>query len=220
MTSLPNRDGAALIADLAAAITGEKARLSEIDGLIGDGDHGVNMAKGFGQAAERVVGRELTIGEAFHELGDVLLSEIGGSMGPLYGSMFLDMADAVEGQDRLDTRAIAGMLRAGLDGVQAVGSAKVGDKTMLDCLVPAVEAFEAQALDSLPAAVTAMTAAARAGRDATTDLVARVGRSARLGERSRGVPDAGATSCCLILETLGGSLLARHRSDQGEPSRA
>ncbi len=209
MTSVPNRDGAALVADLAAAIAGEKARLSEIDGLIGDGDHGVNMAKGFGQAAERVAGRDLTIGEGLRELGDVLLSEIGGSMGPLYGSMFLDMADAVEGRDALDAPAVAAMLRAGLDGVQAVGSAKLGDKTMLDCLVPAVDAFAAAAPQGLPAAVAAMTAAARAGRDATTDLVARVGRSARLGERSRGVPDAGATSCCLILETLGASLLAR-----------
>jgi dihydroxyacetone kinase phosphoprotein-dependent L subunit len=209
VTGLPNRDGAALVAELAAAITAEKARLSEIDGLIGDGDHGVNMAKGFGQAAERVAGRDLTVGEALRELGDVLLSEIGGSMGPLYGSMFLDMAEAVEGRDRLDAPAIAAMLRAGLDGVEAVGSAKVGDKTMLDCLVPAVGAFEAAAPQGLPAAVEAMTAAARAGRDATTDLVARVGRSARLGERSRGVPDAGATSCCLLLETFGASLLRR-----------
>ncbi len=209
MTGLPNRDGAALVADLAAAITAERSRLSEIDGLIGDGDHGVNMAKGFGQAAERVAGRDLSIGEALGELGDVLLSEIGGSMGPLYGSMFLDMAEAVEGRDTLDAPIIAAMLRAGLDGVEAMGSAKVGDKTMLDCLVPAVDAFEAAAPQGLSAAVTAMAAAARAGRDATTDLVARVGRSARLGERSRGVPDAGATSCCLLLETLGASLLRR-----------
>jgi dihydroxyacetone kinase phosphoprotein-dependent L subunit len=207
--SLPNADGAGWIADLAEVIVANKAYLSEIDGLIGDGDHGVNMAKGFGQATERVAERDLTIGEGLRELGDVLLSEIGGSMGPLYGSMFLDMADAVEGRDALDAPAVAAMLRAGLDGVQAVGSAKLGDKTMLDCLVPAVEAFEATAPHGLPAAVAAMAAAARAGRDATTDLVARVGRSARLGERSRGVPDAGATSCCLILETLGASLLAR-----------
>lgn len=209
MSAAPNRDGAGVVAELAAAVAAEKARLSEIDGLIGDGDHGVNMAKGFGQAARRVAGRELTIGEALGELGDELLSGIGGSMGPLYGSMFLDMGAAAEGRDALDAPAVAAMLRAGLDGVQAVGSAKVGDKTMLDCLAPAVDAFEGAAGQGLPAAVAAMAAAARAGRDATVDLVARVGRSARLGERSRGVPDAGATSCCLILETLGDSLVAR-----------
>jgi dihydroxyacetone kinase len=101
------------------------------------------------------------------------------------------------------------MLRAGLEGVQGVGSAKVGDKTLIDCLQPAVEAFEAQAAQGIGPAVDAMKAAAEEGRDSTVDLVARVGRSARLGDRSRGVLDAGATSCCLILTALGNGALRR-----------
>lgn len=201
---LPNADGAALVAELAAVILANRAYLSEIDGLIGDGDHGVNMAKGFSRAAERTAGRDLTVGEGLAELSDVLLSEIGGSMGPLYGLMFAEMSDVVAGKDAIDAAGFGAMLRAGLEGVQGVGSAKVGDKTLIDCLQPAVEAFEAAfAGGDFAAAVGAMKAAAERGRDSTVDLVARVGRSARLGERSRGVLDAGATSCALILGALG-----------------
>jgi dihydroxyacetone kinase len=95
-----------------------------------------------------------------------------------------------------------------------VGSAKVGDKTLIDCLQPAVEAFEAQATQGdFAVAVAAMKAAAERGRDSTVDLVARIGRSARLGERSRGVLDAGATSCCLILATLGDEAVRRALPD-------
>ena len=205
-----NADGAGLVAELADVIVANKAYLSEIDGLIGDGDHGVNMAKGFSRAAERTAGRDLTLDQGMAELADILLSEIGGSMGPLYGLMFTEMSETIAGKDSLDTLTFGAMLRAGLEGVQGVGSAKVGDKTLIDCLQPAVEAFEAHAPQAdLAAAVAAMKAAAEAGRDSTVDLVARIGRSARLGERSRGVLDAGATSCCLILGTLGDGAVRR-----------
>lgn len=203
MSRLPNADGAGLVAELAEVIVANKAYLSEIDGLIGDGDHGVNMAKGFSRAAERTAGRDLTLDEGMAELADVLLSEIGGSMGPLYGLMFTEMSEAAAGKESLDARDFGAMLRAGLEGVQGVGSAKVGDKTLIDCLQPAVEAFEAEAGGGFGPAVAAMKAAAEKGRDSTVDLVARIGRSARLGERSRGVLDAGATSCCLLLRAMG-----------------
>lgn len=209
MSRLPNAAGAELVAELAEVIVANKAYLSEIDGLIGDGDHGVNMAKGFGRAAERTAGRDLTLDGGMAELADVLLSEIGGSMGPLYGLMFTEMAEAIAGQESLDAPAFGAMLRAGLEGVQGVGSAKVGDKTLIDCLQPAVEAFEAASAQGFTPAVGAMKAAADRGRDSTVELVARVGRSARLGERSRGVLDAGATSCCMILTALGDGALRR-----------
>ena len=214
MSRVLNIDGAGLVGELAEVIVANKAYLSEIDGLIGDGDHGVNMAKGFSRAAERTAGRDLTLDQGMAEIADVLLSEIGGSMGPLYGLMFTEMSEAVAGQDTLDTRAFGSMLRAGLEAVQGVGSAKVGDKTLIDCLQPAVEAFEAEAAQGdFAAAVAAMKAAAERGRDSTMDLVARIGRSARLGERSRGVLDAGATSCCLILATLGDGAVRRAQPD-------
>lgn len=195
--SIQNAGAGAIVQEVAAVIVGNKAWLSEIDGLIGDGDHGINMAKGFGQAASRLSGGE-TLDGAMQVLSDVLLSEIGGSMGPLYGTMFSEMADTVEGAEAIDAARFAAMLRAGLEGVREMGSAEVGDKTLLDTLVPAVEAFE-RADAGFAAALDAMCAAAEKGRDSTIELVARIGRSARLGERSRGVLDAGAASCCLIL---------------------
>lgn len=209
MTSIPNTDQSAILEDLASVIVANKAWLSEIDGKIGDGDHGSNMAKGFGRAAERVRGRVMTLDAAMMVLSDVLMGEIGGSMGPLYGMMFEDMAAAIKGRDHIDVAAFSAMLNAGLAGVQAIGNAKVGDKTLIDTLVPAIAAFDAATGQGFDAALLAMMAAAETGRDSTIDLVARIGRSARLGERSRGVLDAGATSCCLILTSLGQSCRQR-----------
>lgn len=214
MSVLPNAGSGGVVAELAGAVVAQKTHLSEIDGLIGDGDHGVNMAKGFSRAAERIAGRDLALDRALAELSNVLLCEIGGSMGPLYGLLFEAMAEAAAGKDPLDAAAFAAMLRAGLDAVRAVGSAQVGDKTLIDCLQPAVEAYEAALVQGadFAAALAAMSAAAERGRDSTVDLVARVGRAARLGERSRGVADPGATSCCLILQTLAQTTTARLRN--------
>jgi dihydroxyacetone kinase phosphoprotein-dependent L subunit len=209
MTSFQNADQVAILQDLATVIVANKAWLSEIDGKIGDGDHGSNMAKGFGRAADRVAGQTLSLDAALLVLSDVLMNEIGGSMGPLYGLMFEDMAGAITGRDRIDAEAFSRMLHAGLQGVQGVGNAQVGDKTLIDTLVPAVAAFDAAKASGFAPALDAMIHAAEAGRDSTIDLVARIGRSARLGERSRGVLDAGATSCCLILTSLGQSVRQR-----------
>lgn len=209
MTAIQTANQASIVEELAEVIVANKAYLSEIDGKIGDGDHGINMAKGFGRAAERIHGKEMTLDAALLVLSDVLMSEIGGSMGPLYGLMFEDMAGALAGRDTLDAAAFSAMLNAGLEGVRGVGSAEVGDKTLMDTLVPAVGAFDATQDQGFAAALQAMVAAAEAGRDSTLDLVARIGRASRLGERSRGVLDAGATSCCLILTTLAGSIQRR-----------
>lgn len=197
MSGIPNKGAGGIVTEIAAVIVENKAYLSEIDGKIGDGDHGVNMAKGFGRAAERLDPNG-TLTDAMQVLSDILMSEIGGSMGPLYGMMFSDMADDLDGAETIDAASFGSMIRAGLEGVQEIGSAKVGDKTLLDTLVPAVEAFDAASGD-FPAALAAMKAAAETGRDSTIDMVAKLGRSARLGERSRGVLDAGATSCAMIL---------------------
>ncbi|EEW26187.1 dihydroxyacetone kinase subunit DhaL [Rhodobacter ferrooxidans] len=200
MQSIDNRGAGEIIREIAAVIVANKAYLSDIDGLIGDGDHGVNMAKGFARAAERLDPAG-TLGDAMAVLSDVLMSEIGGSMGPLYGTLFGDMAEHLGEAAVLDAAAFGAMVRAGLAGVRDIGAAKVGDKTLLDALVPAIDAFDAAIAAGQPfaAALGAMKAAAETGRDSTIDMVARVGRSARLGERSRGVLDAGATSCALIM---------------------
>lgn len=209
MTAIQNADQAAIIEELAAVIVANKAFLSEIDGKIDDGDHGINMAKGFGRAAERIHGKDMTLDAAMLVLSDVLMSEIGGSMGPLYGLMFEDMAGALAGRAEIDAAAFSAMLNAGLEGVRGVGSAQVGDKTLMDTLVPAVAAFDAAQGQGFAPALRAMAAAAEQGRDSTIDLIAKIGRASRLGERSRGVLDAGATSCCMILTTLAQSVQRR-----------
>lgn len=206
-----NAGAGEIVVALAERIIENRAYLSEIDGKIGDGDHGVNMAKGFGLAAERLKGKDVSLAEGLETLGTVLLTEIGGSMGPLYGVMFNEFAEKLEGVDNIDPAAFSTMLHAGLNGIQSIGSAKLGDKTLLDSLIPAVTAFDdvnAQNL-SFAESLDAMSAAAEAGRDSTIDLIAKIGRASRLGERSLGVLDAGATSCALILTELAAQVKSR-----------
>lgn len=204
MQQFRNAKSGDIVLSLADRIIENRAYLSEIDGKIGDGDHGVNMAKGFGMAAERVKGADMSLAAALDTLGTVLMTEIGGSMGPLYGVMFTQFAETIEKSDAIDAATFSTMLHNGLDGIQAIGSAKVGDKTLLDTLVPAISAFDTAigSGKSFGEALQALVAAAEAGRDSTRDLVAKIGRASRLGERSLGVLDAGATSCALILKSL------------------
>lgn len=207
--SVPVAGSSAIVASLAEVIVANKAYLSEIDGLIGDGDHGVNMAKGFGRAADRIAGQDLPLDAALAVLSKVLMTEIGGSMGPLYGFMFQEMADTVAGRRAIDADGFSDMMNAALTGVRRTSSAQPGDKTLIDTLLPAVKAFDAAKAEGFRPALVAMRDAAEGGRDSTFNLVAKIGRASRLGERSRGVLDAGATSCCLILTTLASAFDAR-----------
>lgn len=204
MQTFSNASAGGIVLSMAERIVENRAYLSEIDGKIGDGDHGVNMAKGFGMAAERLKGKDASLGESLDTLGTVLMTEIGGSMGPLYGVMFTEFAETIQGVAAIDAAAYSRMLHAGLAGIQSIGSAKVGDKTLIDTLAPAVDAFDTATAGGKPfaEALEALVAAAEAGRDSTIDLIARIGRASRLGERSRGVLDAGATSCAIILKEL------------------
>jgi len=129
-------------------------------------------------------------------------------MGPLYGMVFRGLASGCEGQERIDAGVFARMLSGAVASVQTVSQAKVGDKTLMDVLLPAEEAYRAavQAGKGLAEALDALARSAETGRDSTRELVARVGRASRLGERSRGSLDAGAASCALILTTIAGSL--------------
>ena len=204
-------DGSALVADLVSVIVANREYLSEVDGAIGDGDHGINMAKGFAHCGRTIEGRQLTLAEALDELTLSLMEGIGGSMGPLYGSLFIGMADEVRGREDIDAATFTHLLRGGLTSLQDITEAGVGDKCLMDTLIPAVEAFErAQASGaSFNDALDAMKSAASQGRDSTKDLVAKIGRASRLGERSLGVLDAGAVSCCLILTQLADSIQPR-----------
>lgn len=204
-------EGSAIVADLVSVIVANREYLSEVDGAIGDGDHGINMAKGFAHCGRTIEGRQLTLAEALDELTLSLMEGIGGSMGPLYGSLFIGMADEVRGSEDIDAATFAHLLRGGLTSLQDITEAGVGDKCLMDTLIPAVEAFERAhaAARSFSDALDAMKSAASQGRDSTKDLVAKIGRASRLGERSLGVLDAGAVSCCLILMQLADSIKPR-----------
>ena len=204
MQAFSNAGSGDIVLAIAHRIVENRGYLSDIDGLIGDGDHGVNMAKGFSLAAERLRGRTRPLAVSLATVGDVLMTEIGGAMGPLYGTMFSGFADALDGVEEIDAAAFERMLRHGLEEVQSIGNAKVGDKTLIDALAPALQAFSATVAkrDDFAAALDALIVAAEKGRDGTVDLVARIGRAARLGERSRGVLDPGAASCAIILRSL------------------
>ena len=131
-------------------------------------------------------------------------SEIGGSMGPIYGTFFIQMSLKAKGKPETDAKLFGEMLKAARDGLEDLGGAKIGDKTLMDAFIPAQEAYQA-AVDagaSFQEALKKMADAAEKGKDSTVDLVAKIGRSARLGERSRGILDAGATSAALILQTF------------------
>lgn len=208
MERFSNLDGARIVFDLIGAIQENKQYLSDIDGAIGDGDHGINMNKGFTLCRDELLAHPGDLAHGLKALSKILVMKIGGSMGPLYGTFFKSLAAACDGADAIDTAVFGRMLSSGREGIQRISEAKRGDKTLMDVLLPAEAAYQAaaQAGEPFPVCLDKMVEAARQGRDTTKDMVAKLGRSSRLGERSRGVIDAGAASCCLILETMAGTI--------------
>ena len=203
-----------LVRELIDAIVANRQYLSEIDGLIGDGDHGINMAKGFtgcGTRLDALGAQAQALPVALEQLSQALMDDIGGSMGPLYGNFFIGFVNTLEPHTQLDAGLFGDALTAAVANVQSMGQAQVGDKTLIDTLVPARDAFQRAVAEgaSFAAALEAMRDAAEKGKDSTEALQARIGRSARLGARSIGVLDAGATSAFLILQSMARSLQAQ-----------
>lgn len=209
MSVFKNANGKIVLLKMVKGIQDNKAYLGEVDGLIGDGDHGMNMNKGFSLFEERFGGNEFTFTEGLDDLGTILFNEIGGSMGPIYGSILMGMSEAGEDLEDITLEDLGNMLAAGLSELQDIVDAQVGDKTLVDTLSPAVETIKAAAAagKDYKEALEEMKVAAATGRDSTKDMVAKFGRSSRLGERSRGVLDAGATSCCIILTAMADGII-------------
>ena len=191
------------IRNFAAEISDNKQQLSKLDAAIGDGDHGANMDRGM-QAAlaklEAVSGDD--VGAALKVVGMALISKVGGAAGPLYGTLFLQLASATGGKSELSAEDWSSALESAVKGVQARGKAEPGDKTMIDALVPARDVFRdaVEGGASLGDALERSAAAAKEGMDATVPLVARKGRASYLGERSAGHQDPGATSSHMMLK--------------------
>ena len=210
MSSFKNSGASSVVYGVINTIIDNWTYLSDVDGLIGDGDHGVNMNKGFTLSKNKLAGKEVSMSEGFNVIGKTLILEIGGSMGPLYGTFFMEFAKSCQDIEDIDKEAFGATLQGALKGMQAFDKAKVGDKTLMDTLVPALEAYKAAVSEGkdFKTALEEMKVAAEKGKESTKDMVAKIGRAARLGERSRGVLDAGATSCNLILQSMADSIIA------------
>lgn len=182
-----------------------RVELSTLDREIGDGDHGENMNRGFG-ALVAALERDApdSPGGVLKLVATTLISKVGGAAGPLYGTAFLRAATAVKDASELDAGLVAKALRAALDGVIARGKAERGDKTMVDALLPAVQAAEeaAERGEDVPVLLRVAADAAAEGADSTVLVLARKGRASYLGERSIGHMDPGARSTALLLRTF------------------
>lgn len=209
MKTFKNANGNPVLMKMVKAIHENKDYLGEVDGLIGDGDHGMNMNKGFMMFGDEFDDQKFTFADGLDNLGNILFSKIGGSMGPIYGTIFMDAAEQGMELEDITVKDLADMLGAGLAGLQEIVEAQVGDKTLVDTLAPAVDVLKKAAEEGtdFPQALEDMKAAAKKGMESTKDMVAKFGRSSRLGERSRGVLDAGSVSCCIILTAMADGIL-------------
>jgi dihydroxyacetone kinase-like protein len=206
MTTVDADALAGWLREFARLVAENKELLTDLDSAIGDADHGTNLDRGMTAVVAAL--DPVTPAALLKRTGMSLVSAVGGTSGPLYGTAFLRMATAAGDAAELDAPAFAAALRAGLDGVVARGKAVPGDKTMVDALTPAVDAMDKAVASgaSLKEALQAAVQAAEEGRDATIPLVARKGRASYLGERSAGHQDPGATSVTLLLVAAAATL--------------
>lgn len=194
-----------ILTQIAAKIDENKGYLSELDATIGDGDHGINMSKGFKAVTEKLKEDDgVDIAGILKKTGMALVSTVGGASGPLYGTAFMKSSMSVNGKTEIDIKDFSNMLKDALDGIKMRGKAKAGEKTMIDALEPALEAINRgieQGLESKEILKLAKEAAYN-GVEYTKTIIATKGRASYLGERSIGHQDAGATSSAIILETI------------------
>ncbi|MEV5873807.1 dihydroxyacetone kinase subunit DhaL [Streptomyces sp. NPDC052101] len=199
----------------ARLIDEEKDRLTDLDSAVGDGDHGVNMQRGFTAVAHSL--REggpddMTAGQLLVLAGNTLVSTLGGASGPLFGSSFRALGKALDSPGTgADDHRLAAALAAARDSIQRLGAAQPGDKTLYDAYGPAADAFarEAEAGAGLAACARAAAAAAAEGARATEPMQARRGRASYLGLRSIGHQDPGAASTALVFRALATALEAK-----------
>jgi dihydroxyacetone kinase phosphoprotein-dependent L subunit len=182
-------------------VTADADRLTRLDSAIGDGDHGSNLDRGM-RAAVAALSEDLPPGKVLMTAGRTLVSKTGGASGPLYGTALRRAGKALGDAPEVDAAGLGAALRAALEGIQELGKAEEGDKTMVDALIPAVAAYDAAAGSGIAAAARAALDAAEKGAEATVPLQARKGRASYLGPRSVGHLDPGAASTVLLFRAL------------------
>jgi dihydroxyacetone kinase-like protein len=196
----------------AAAVSAECDYLTQLDSAIGDGDHGLNMRRGFDSVTKALAGQEdsLPPGRLLIVAGKTLVSTIGGASGPLWGTALRRAGRSLGERTELDGEDLVAALDAALAGIVDLGAASPGDKTMVDALAPAAEALRHAIEAERPIALALGSAAeaAEEGMRATIPMQARKGRASYLGERSIGHQDPGATSTALIIRALEAAVVA------------
>lgn len=199
----------AVIHKIAAKIEEEKAFLTELDNVIGDGDHGINLARGFAEVEKKLDGlADKEPGDVLKTVGMTLVSTVGGASGPLYGTGFMKLGGALKGQAEITVSGFLAGLQQAIEGIMQRGRSTKGEKTMLDAMIPAKEAMEAKWAETADAkaAFAAGVAAAWEGVEFTKTIAATKGRASYLGERSIGHQDPGATSFTMVLEIVAGEV--------------
>lgn len=194
-------DLTAMLEAIAQRITSEREALNRLDAAIGDGDHGTSVSAAFNAAVEDVAALDQpSASDVWFAAAKAVMNRMGGASGALFGTFFLKGVPVLRGKDSLSKSDMEAVMEAGLQGVKTRGKAKVGDKTMVDALEPAMLAF-ARACDFTEGWSSAAEAA-RKGADSTQDLIARHGRAKYLGERAIGHIDPGACAIALIFEAI------------------
>ena len=198
-------DVEAVVRTIATVAVDNEKYFGDLDAVVGDGDFGYSMARGFELVLQGWDGFDRSdIGTFLKKVAVVITSRIGGTSGPIWGTAFLRAGAAAGAVDRLSPDQVVAMLRAAIAGIMARGKSDVGDKTLLDALVPAVDAVEAAVLEggTAASALRAAAATARERAEATRSMIAKRGRAAYTGERSIGTLDAGAVAVAVMFEAL------------------
>ncbi len=201
--SLTLAETKAMLIKVAQGMIASQALLTEADRAIGDGDHGVGMARGFEAVLAMLDSQELAdLKELFYKTGMALITSIGGASGIIFGSWFTGASKGLAGKAEFDSQALSIFLHDGLAAIQMRGKAKAGDKSMVDALLPACATLDEHAEDRLPDALRQAVQAAKAGAEDTKEMTASVGKAKSLGPRALGYIDPGALSTSLILEFM------------------
>lgn len=210
MTDLENVEF--VVRSIAQTAVEKEKEFGDLDAVVGDGDLGYSLARGF----EKVLAEWDTLkrdspATFLQQVAVIITSRIGGTSGPLWGTAFLKASAAAKGSDRVDGATVVAMLRAATDGIKARGNAELGDKTLLDAVVPATDALEQELANGTDAAgcLAVFSQTARTDADATSALEARRGRASYSGKRSIGSPDAGAMAVAIMIERLTSEWAAR-----------
>ncbi|MEZ2218692.1 dihydroxyacetone kinase subunit DhaL [Rhizobium sp. RCC_161_2] len=204
MTTITADDLKSLIALIAEAMTRERDRLCELDGVIGDADHGIAMELGFSAAAKATAELDPATADptlVFNTAAKAFLNAVGASSGPLYATGLMRAGAAVKGKPSLTADDMVAAFAAIAKGIQDRGKAEVGEKTMIDAWAPAAAACQAARDHGMPLeeCFSAALVAAQSGMEATKDMIATKGRSSRLGERALGHIDPGAASAAVVV---------------------